>query len=227
MDVKRVDSIAVPTALAAVGGGVVGYMIPKMTKNGEITDEFVRYSADAHKIRSEKFIQKANSLDKIKFVPSKEEVEKLYGKKNRRQRTLDLFKETSKKGNRQLENFVMKNAEAFDIKPAKGQSLRDAAKEFIKGKTIEEIKEAFFPKAQADTIKNTNYKQLIKEYFEVVYDKDANSFKKNASIDAIKMFKRDARNMKLKSAAKWGAITGAIALISSISATIANRISNR
>ena len=121
----------------------------------------------------------------------------------------------------------MKNAKTFDVKPAKGQSLREAAKEFIKGKTIEEIKEAFLPKSMRESIRNTDYKQLMKECFEEVFDKKTKSFKKDADIDAIKMFKRAATDMKLVSAAKWGAITGAIAFISSISATIANKISNK
>ena len=227
MDVKRVESIAVPTALAAVGGGVAGYMIPKMTKNGEMTDEFVRYTADSLKANDEKAAKKAESLDKIKFLPSEEDIKKLDGKKNRANKILELHKKISKKGNKQLEDFVMKNAKAFDIKPAKGQSLREAAKEFIKGKTIEEIKEAFLPKLMRESVKNTDYKQLMKESFEEVFDSKTKAFKKDADKDTVRMFKRAATDMKLIAAAKWGAIIGAVALISSISANIANKISNK
>ena len=227
MDVKRVESIAVPTALAAVGGGLAGYMIPRMTKNGEITDEFVKFAADTMQAKDEKLIKKANSLDKITFVPSQKEIEKLNGRKNKRKKTLKLYEKASKRGNRQLETFVMKNAEVFGIKPAKGQSLRDAAKEFIKDKKVGQIKELFLSANHKEIIKNTDYIKLIKEYFEEVFDKEAKSFKKDAEKDAVKMFKRAATDMKLKSAAKLGAITGFIALISSTSAAIANRISNR
>ena len=39
MDVKRIESIAVPTALATVGAGLAGYMMPSITKDGKISDE--------------------------------------------------------------------------------------------------------------------------------------------------------------------------------------------
>ncbi len=162
MDVKRVESIAVPTALAAVGGAVTGYIIPKMTRNGEMADEFVIYSAESMKAKDDLLLNRADSLDKITFNPSKKEVEKLVGKKNSRDKIMELYKKASERGNKQLEKFVMRNAEQLGIEKEKGQSLREAAKEYIKGKTIDEIKEAYLSSSRRDIIENTDYRKLMK-----------------------------------------------------------------
>ena len=232
MDVKRIENIAVPTALTAVGGGVAGYIIPKMAKNGTITDEFVKYASETMSTKDSQYVNNADKLDEIKFLPSQEEIAKLDSHKNRSKKILDLYQKTAEKGNKKLENFVMKNAKIFDIQPAKDKTLREAAKEFINGKTIEEIKEIYLPATIREGIESTDYTKLIKETFEEVYDKTTRKFKSDADSEMVNMFKKSAKDMKIAAATKWAAIAGSIALVGSIVLDkiidiTANRVANK
>ena len=142
MDVKRIESVAVPTALAAVGAGLAGYMVPSVTtKNGQISDEFLKYAADTMEIKDRTRIATADKLDKISAEITDEEVAKL-GKKNNknfRKNFIKLVEKKTRMANKELEKFVVKHADDLGVKPEKGQSIKEAARDYIKGKTIEDI----------------------------------------------------------------------------------------
>lgn len=226
MDVQRIESIAIPTALATVGAGVAGYMLPStVTKNGQMSDEFVRFTANTMELKDLNKIIAADSLDKINGLVTDEEIEALKGQKNFREKVLKLIQNKSKKADKALEKFVMKNSEELGVQPAKGQSLREAAKEYIKGKSIAEIKEAFLPSAMRRTIETTDYKQLMQDCFADVYDSAAKKFKSGEGVDdMVKMFKRSAQDMKLSVGGAWAVAAGSVALLSTV---IADRIAKR
>ena len=147
------------------------------------------------------------------------------GQKIFREKVLKLIKTKPQKANEALEKFVMKHAEDLGVHPAKGESLKDAAREYIKGKTIQEIKEAFLPSSIRKALEKTDYEKLMKECFEEVYDSTAKKFKSGEGVDdMVKMFKRCAQDMKLTVGGTWAAAAGGVALVSTI---IADRIAKR
>ncbi|MBR6099302.1 hypothetical protein IKP85_06100 [bacterium] len=224
MDVKRVESVAVPTVLATVGAGLAGYMMPSITKNGEISDEFLKYTADSMRSKDNLRIAEADALDKISVEITEEEVAKL-SNKNFRKDFIKLVDKKTKIARKTLESFVVKHAEELGVKPKKGQSMKDAARAYIKGKTIEDIKEAYMPSSFRHVIENTDYEQLIKDCFDEAFDKTTKKFKTGEEIAEIsKMLKRAATDMRLTVGGVWGIAAGAVALTS---AAIANKISKK
>lgn len=226
MDVKRVESIAVPTALAAAGAGVAGYTLPKtITKSGELSDEFVKFLSIMNRVNDYRTILEADKLDKVPDVLPTEEEIKALGKDNLVDKFKKLMDTKANKRNKALENFVIRNSEALDVHPAKGQSLRDAAKEYVKGKSVEEIKEAFLPSSIRRALENTDYEKLFRETFDEVYDKTAKKFKSGEGIDeTAKMFKNMGKKMKFSVGGVWALAAGSIALLSSV---IATKITNK
>lgn len=155
---------------------------------------------------------------------SDEEIKAL-GNKNFREKFLKLLETKTQKRNKAIEKFVIQNSSELGIEPQKGQTLKEAAREFIKGKSIEEIKEAFLPSVMRRAMETTDYKQLYKDTFADAYDSTAKKFKKGEEFDEIaRMFKKCGRQMKMTIGGTWAAVAGAIALTSSIIATqIANK----
>lgn len=225
MDVQRIETFAVPTALATAIGGTAGYLIPRtVTSTGEMSDEFVKFTADTMKFKDLSKLIAADSLDKISFTLTDEELASI-GDKNPDKKLIKLMQSKSEKANKALEKFVIKNAEDLNIHPAKGESLKEAAKEYIKGKSVAEIKEAFLPSAMRNAIEYTDYRQLMKDCFADVYDAAAKKYKTGEGFDDMaKMFKRAARDMKLTVSGAWAAAAGVIALGSSL---IADKIAKK
>lgn len=223
MDVKRIESIAVPTALATVGAGLAGYMMPNITKDGKISDEFLKFTADTMQLKDKIKVANADALDKISAEITDEEVAKL-GKKNFRKNFLKLVEKKTNAANKALEKFVIRHADELGVKPKKGKSMKDAAREYIKGKTIEDIKEAYLPASMRKGLENTNYRQLITELFDETYDTAAKKFKSGKNEQMSKMFKRAATDMRLSVGGAWALAAGAVALTSS---AIASKIANK
>ena len=224
MDIKKVESVAVPTALSAVAAGGAGYILPKTINNGKLADEFVKYAETTMRYKDMARIDDAVKLSMVNPVVSEEEVAAL-GTKNFRKNFLKLVEKKSKKANKAVEKFVRKYAEDLGIKPAEKQTMKEAVKEYINGKTIDEICEAVSPRAYANSVIQTDYKKLLKDYFNDNYDINAKKFKADeAGKEAEKFFKRAAKDMKVHSALIFVGAAGLIALVSS---SIANRISNK
>ncbi len=223
MDVKRVEGVAVPTAVAAVAAGAAGYVIPRtVTKNGEMSDIFVRYVASTMNANDIKLMNEADKLDKINPFITEEEVIKLKGDRNR---VLDYAAKKMKKANAALEKFARKHADALGIKPAKGQSLKDAVKAYLVGKDAAAVKEDFLPSSVRNVLAKTTYVEEVQDAFADIYDKAAKKFKSGEGIDeTVNFFKKAGRNMKLTVAGSWALVAGSIALASTI---VADQISHR
>ena len=223
MDVKRVEGVAIPTAIAAVAAGTAGYVIPKaVTKNGEMSDMFVKYVAGGLNASDIKLMKEADSLDKINPFITDEEVLKLKGDRNR---VLDYAARKLKKANAALEKFATKHADALGIKPKEGQKLSDAVKAYLVGKDAAAVKEDFLPSSTRRILESQTYIDEVQDAFGEVYDSAAKKFKSGEGIDeTVKFFKKAARNMKLTVGGAWALAGGGIALASTI---IADRISHR
>jgi len=222
MDVKRIESVAVPTAIASLAAGAAGYMATKPIKNGEMTDEFVKYIEDGFKSSDRKLFKKADSLDKLNPLLTEEELRSFNGDANR---CAEYFKAKCAKVDKALEKFARKNAEALGIKPAEGQSLTDAVKAYLTGKNAAAVKEDFLPSSMRKIFENTDYAGSVREEFAEVYDSAAKQFKNSETAkESAQWFKRLARNMKLKQAGVFAGLAGGVALVSS---AIASKIASK
>ncbi len=222
MDVKRIESVAIPTAIAGAGAGAAGFLAARAFKDGQMTDKFVRYVADGLENNDKKLIKTADKLDKINPFITDEEIVKLNGDRNK---VLAFADKKLKAANAALEKFAKKHAKALGIVPEEGQSLSDAVKAFLKDKDAAAVKEIFLPESQRNLLENSgDYKKALKEEFAEVFDATTKKFKKGEAFDeSAKFFKRAALNMKLKQAGVFAGIASGIALVSS---AIASKISN-
>ncbi len=222
-DSKRFESIAVPTALATVAGGAVGYALPKMVdKQGKISDTFVTYVAGGLNNNDISLMKKADSLDKINPFVTDEDVVKLKGE---RKKVLAFAKKKMERANAALEKFVAKNAEVLGVKPSEGQTLKDAVRSYLQGKNAADVKEAFLPQSMRNLMEQSDYVEAVRDEFSQVFDSSAKKFKKGEAFEeSAKFFKKAAKNMKLMAAGWLALLTGGVALISS---AIASKIANK
>ena len=163
MDVKRIESVAIPTAIAGAGAGAAGFLAARAFKDGQMTDKFVRYVADGLENNDKKLIKTADKLDKINPFITDEEIIKLNGDRNK---VLAFADKKLKAANAALEKFAKKHAKALGIVPEEGQSLSDAVKAFLKDKDAAAVKEIFLPESQRNLLENSgDYKKALKEEF--------------------------------------------------------------
>ena len=117
MDIKKVESVAVPTALSAVAAGGAGYILPKTINNGKLADEFVKYAETTMRYKDMARIDDAVKLSMVNPVVSEEEVAAL-GTKNFRKNFLKLVEKKSKKAKDEYEDIV----DAIEVKVSTGGS---------------------------------------------------------------------------------------------------------
>lgn len=256
MDVKRVESVAVPTAIATVGAGAAGYFLPRaITKNGEATFPLLANTALDMEAKDAKLMKEADTLDRFikspelgidmkDIMPTEKEIKEKMAKDggkynevasnmvnerleryNKLQEELAKNKPTEEETQKFLEKFVRKHAKELEIEKKEGQTLADAAKEYLKGKTAADVKEAFLPSSVRKLMLSTDYVDMLERTFNETYDKATKQFKNDEiSQAAKKMFKAAERNLRLKIGGTWAAVIGGTALVSSL---IASSISNK
>ncbi len=223
MEVDRISSVAVPTALAGAVAGATGFVTAKaVNKDGQITDKFVNYVADSFEKSDKKLMKEADKLDKINPFLTDEDVIKLKGD---RKKVLAFAEKKMKNAEAALNKFATKHAKALGIVPEEGQTLQDAVKAFLKDKDAAAVKEAFLPESMRYAIENSDYKGAVREEFAEVFDSAKKQFKKGEAFDeSAKFFKKAAMNMKLKQAGIFAGVASGIALISS---AIASKIASK
>ncbi len=219
MDVNRIESIAIPTALAGVAAGGAGFVSAKAIKNGEMTEKFTNYIADSFEKNDKKLMKTADKLDKINPFITDEDVIKLNGD---REKVLAFADKKLKSAHAALEKFANKHAKALGIVPEEGQTMKDAVKAFLKDKDAAAVKEIFLPESTRRILENADYKKAIKDEFAEAFDSTKKQFKKGSE-ESAKFFKRAALNMKLKQAGVFAGLASGVALVSS---AIASKISN-
>mgnify|MGYP006916077998 CR=1 FL=1 len=263
MDVKRIESVAIPTTLAAAGAGTMGYFLPRaITKSGEASFPLLASTAIDMYAKDEKLMREADTLDRfIKsdelirdaidrhqygshtfrpaakpelpyVLPTQENIDKLRGISEGLDRK-ELLEEinrrfaqpTEEETQKFLEKFVRRHAKELGVEPKESQTLAEAAKEYVKGKTAAEIKEVFLPASVRRIMEKSDYIEILDNTFRESYDKAKKEFKPDeVSQAAKKMFKAAERNMRLKVAGTLAAVVGGVALASSL---LTNAISSK
>lgn len=222
MDVKRIESVAVPTAVAGVAAGAAGFVSARAIKDGQMTDKFVKHITTALDNADKKLIKTADSLDKINPLVTEEEIAMFNGNG---EKFAAYLKNKMAKADKALQKFVTKHAEALEIQPKENQSLKDAVKEFLKDKNAQSVKELFLPEFMRNAIENADNEGFVREAFTEAYDSSAKKFRKGEVVDdTVRFFKKHAMDMKLKQAGIFAGIAGGIALISS---AIASKIASK
>ncbi len=218
MDVKRIDSVAVPTAIAGVAAGATGFITARaIDKEGQMTDRFVKHIVNAMDKADNKLLKTADSLDKINALVGEEEMAAFNGDG---EALLAHVKKKMAKADKALEKFVRKHAEALDIQPKEKQSLKEAVKEFLQDKNAQKVKELFLPGYMRKALETADNEKLVKEMFAESFDSATKKFKKDEALkDTVNFFKKHAMDMKLKQAGLFAGIAGSIALVSSAMAS--------